>query len=278
MERIDTDSIVNFSDETAGDVEREARLLVCGDFPAKNLTVTEADLDSLVANFSAPVPVKVEHIDSPLDPLGIVSAIRREGQELIGTLKFPPDMASFLSKRGAAKLSIGLLKAPIWRLLECSLTLSPHVKGATLLSDTEKSELITLRQQLRKQTVDAQILELKATGRVVPATEAMARVMLSQSETVVTLSDGKETSAADQFFEYLKAQPPIVHLSETAKVKLAGGAAGAAGMTEEDDEDEPEFDDDDMEIMKRLGVDPKDVKTTMINDKKAKKMAERGRK
>lgn len=265
--RLNPDTIVTFSDEAGGAVAREARLLVAGSYPDKDLTVSEADLDALVTNFSGPLPVKVEHIDSPLDPLGIIQSVRRSGSgaaaELLGTIHFPPDMASFLSKRGAHKLSVGLLKEPVWRLLEASLTLTPHVPTATLLSDGERSELVQLRQQLRKQTVDTQIAELKASGRVIPATEALARQLLEADQAVITLSDGTSISAGEKFFEFLKSQPPLVHLSELAAVKLAGGAAGVAGA----DPDEDAFSEDDLEVMKRLGVRPEDVKKTMRADK-----------
>ena len=270
--------------------QRDARLLVCGEYPAKNLTVTEADLDALVANFSAPVPVKVEHVDSPLDPLGLVERVWREGDALLGHVLFPASMAAFLSERGAAKLSVGLLKGPAWKLLEASLTLTPHVPTATLLSDSERVELSTLRARVRRQTVDAQIAELKASGRVIPATEALARVLLSADDgAVVTLSEGAApVPVASAALALLRAQPPLVRLSELAagthkhtfKHTFSAGASGAAAYdqssdqsseSDELDEDEgPEFSDDDHEIMKRLGVSPDDVKKTMKADKKAK--------
>jgi hypothetical protein len=273
--RLDADSLVNFSADTE---TREARLLVTGSYPEKNLTVTEADLDALVAHFSHPVPVKVEHIDSPLDPLGIVESVRRQGSELLGTLRFPKTIAAFLSSRGAAKLSVGLLKQPKWQLLEASLTLSPHVPSATLLSANsllsdpggDKSELVQLRQeadfirqQLRQQTIDQQIRELKRAGKVIPASEAQARQLLA-ADAAVTLSDGSEASSAAVFYRFLQAQPAVIPLSERAKVRFSGGVSGAAALAAED---EDEFSDDDLEVMKRLGVDPSDVRKTMQAEK-----------
>src|ERR1700712_3303054 len=86
--------------------EREALLLECGTYPDKGLVVTEEDLDAIVARFSADgAPIKVEHMDTPLDPLGRVEKIWRDGSVLMAKLLFPPDLASFLRRRGVQKLS-----------------------------------------------------------------------------------------------------------------------------------------------------------------------------
>ena len=89
--------------------EREALLLECGSRTrTRGLTVTEADLDGIVARFSGDgAPIKVEHTDTPLDPLGRVQKIWRDGSVLMAKLLFPPDMASFLRRRGVQKLSVG---------------------------------------------------------------------------------------------------------------------------------------------------------------------------
>ena len=66
---LDAPETVSFS-EWGECSQRPARLLVVGEYPSKGLSVTLADIDALVANFTGSVPIKVEHIDSPLDPLG----------------------------------------------------------------------------------------------------------------------------------------------------------------------------------------------------------------
>ena len=63
--------------------ERPAKLLEAGEYPDKDLTLTEADLDGIVARFASGVPVKVEHVDSPLDPLGQVKRLWRDGAALL---------------------------------------------------------------------------------------------------------------------------------------------------------------------------------------------------
>ncbi|MDQ2688399.1 MAG: hypothetical protein M3Y28_11100, partial [Armatimonadota bacterium] len=120
-------------------LERDARLLVCGAWPDKNLTITPEDLDGIVSRFSADtIPVKTEHTDSPLDPLGLVKSIWREGNALMGRLAFPADLHSFLQRRGVNKLSVGLERSPV-ALAEVSLVLKPRVASAAMLSEDAPS-------------------------------------------------------------------------------------------------------------------------------------------
>ena len=262
--------------------ERTARLLEAGDYPDKGLHLTGEDLDGIVARFSGagsetfPVPVKVEHVDSPLDPLGHVKRVWRDGGALFGTLSFPDDLAAFLRRRGAAKLSVGLTRVPL-ALREVSLVLKPRVAGAVLMGEevpggpnpggpnpaassdpsrlgkgeekTEEGEIGRLRAELRRRDeqilmreVDAQVAAFKAQGRIVPASEAPARALLAaEGEASVTLSEGPE-SIGRVFKRFLEAQPPAVTFGEaTATV-----GEEASVFTQ----DEHTF------LSKRLGVDP----------------------
>ena len=238
---------LTFSDDEMGS-ERPARLLEVGEYPDKGLTLTEEDLDGLVARFSAGLPVKVEHTDSPLDPLGCVRRVWREGGALFGTLAFPDDLAGFLRRRGAAKLSVGLLRDPL-RLAEVSLVLKPRVAAATLMSDSpdpRDREIVRLRAELTTREVDAQIAALKTQGRIVPATEALARALLSvPGAAMVTLSEGAEP-VAEAFRRFLQAQPVVVTFGETVPV---GETPDEDGLTQY----EHTF------LSERLGVDPAKV-------------------
>ena len=111
-------------------VEKDAKIFEAGEYPDKEITVTEQDLDAMVDSFTE-VPVKVEHTDSPLDPLGAVKRIWRRGKELFARLAFPRDLAAFLERRGVKKLSVALYKDPL-RLAEVSLVLSPRVPSAAM--------------------------------------------------------------------------------------------------------------------------------------------------
>ena len=262
--------------------ERTARLLEAGDYPDKGLHLTGEDLDGIVARFSGagsetfPVPVKVEHVDSPLDPLGHVKRVWRDGGALFGTLSFPDDLAAFLRRRGAAKLSVGLTRVPL-ALREVSLVLKPRVAGAVLMGEevpggpnpggpkpaassdpsllgkgeekTEEGEIGRLRAELRRRDeqilmreVDAQVAAFKAQGRIVPASEAPARALLAaEGEASVTLSEGPE-SIGRVFKRFLEAQPPAVTFGEA----MAAVGEGVSVFTQ----DEHTF------LSKRLGVDP----------------------
>ena len=92
------------------EIEKDAKIFEAGEYPDKQLTVTESDLDEIVGSFTE-APVKVEHTDSPLDPLGAVKRIWRRGRELYARLAFPQDLAAFRERRGIRKLSVALDQA-----------------------------------------------------------------------------------------------------------------------------------------------------------------------
>ena len=238
--------------------ERPARLLETGEYPDKKLTVTESDLDGIVARFTAGVPVKVEHLDSPLDPLGRVVRVWREGNALLGTLAFPDDLAGFLRRRGAAKLSVGLTREPL-ALQEVSLVLKPRVASAAFLgADGLNAEIVRLRAALSAREVDVQVAAFKAQGRLVPASEAAARALLGlEGDETILMAGGSETIAS-VFRRFLASQPPVVVFGETVP---AGGDFD--GFTQY----EHTF------LLNRLGVDPAKVAALIQGEQKEKSRA-----
>ncbi len=142
-------------DDATALVSRRALLFRAGDYPDKNVTVTVADLDLLVARFAEDqarsaragaagrtVPVKAEHRDSALDPLGETVAVYRQGDALYGLLQFGRGMDAHLRERGALNLSVALLREPDergggFRLKEVSVVLAPRVAGAGFLSSDD---------------------------------------------------------------------------------------------------------------------------------------------
>lgn len=237
-----------------GETERDAVLLECCDLPDKGLTLSEADLDGIVSRFTGPVPLKLEHIDTPLGDLGTVQRIWRQGKQLLGKVSLPADMAGLVRARGCKGLSCGLARAPL-ALAELSLVLKPRVAAAVLLSEDDQAELVRLRAEVVAQRVDGQIASLKRQGKVVPATEAAARVLLSAgANATVTLSDGGVQGVAEAFTTYLAAQPAVVVLSE-----VAPGPSGSAEGGEEIvlDASQRAF------LENALGVKPEDVVATL---------------
>ena len=236
--------------------ERPARLLETGEYPDKALTLTESDLDAIAARFTGDVPVKVEHMDSPLDPLGQVRRVWREGNALMGILAFPDDLAGFLHRRGAAKLSVGLSREPL-ALREVSLVLKPRVASAALMAENHlTAEVVRLRAALSAREADAQVAAFKAQGRIVPASEAAARALLGSDSGGVLLS-GQAESVSAVFRRFLEAQPPVVTLGEVALGEAAGVSDGFTHT-------EHTF------LYKQLGVDPAQVAALMENEQKEK--------
>ena len=251
----DAPAPLTFSEEEMGS-ERPARLLETGEYPDKSLSLTKSDLDAIVSRFSAGLPVKVEHVDSPLDPLGRVQRVWREGNALLGMLVFPEDLAGFLRRRGAAKLSVGLSREPL-ALLEVSLVLKPRVASAAFMGDTTNAEIVRLRAALTAREVEVQVAAFKAQGRIVPASETAARALLGLGDAKVLMAGGPEPASA-VFRRFLEAQPPVVLLGETAPA-----GAGFDGFTQY----EHTF------LSKRLGVDPAKVAALIEEEQKEKNHA-----
>jgi hypothetical protein len=281
---MDSPAVLAFS-ETEMVHERDAKLLEVGAYPDKGLTVTEADLDGIVSRFSeAGAPIKVEHMDTPLDPLGRVQKVWRDGNALMAKLLFPEDLAGFLRRRGVQKLSVGLSREAVGlALAEVSLVLKPRVAAAAMFGteplgtpparsslppllgkgqfgeegeDQKDREIARLRLELSAREVNAQIGALKAAGRVVPATEGLARALLSLSgDSLITLSEGGAAeTVASVFLQFLQAQPPLVKFGETA--------TGEAGNT-----DEPGMTTEEADWLKeKLGVDPQKVAAHLASD------------
>jgi hypothetical protein len=117
--------------DSEGVVERDALLFRAGEYPDKDIEITEDDLDTMVANF-APAPIKVEHTDSPLR-FGLVTRIWRAGSELFGRLAFNPLAWALARECGATKLSVAVRRDKSG-IEEVSLVRSPRVAGAAVFS------------------------------------------------------------------------------------------------------------------------------------------------
>lgn len=259
-----------------GQTERDAVLLECCDLPDKGITLSETELDGIVSRFTGPVPLKLEHIDTPLGDLGTVKRIWREGKQILGQIVLRADVAGLVRSRGCKGLSCGLSLKPL-SLSELSLVLKPRVQAAVLLSDDDAAELVRLRAEVVTQRVNAQIADLKRAGKITPATEGAARVLLGAGDAeLVTLAEGGSQAVSEAFMAYLSAQPAVVILSEMAPdaTKQSGLYGSADGEDGEDvvlDEDQKHF------LSKSLGVDPAKVAETMKADRrKAKTMGAAG--
>jgi hypothetical protein len=241
-------------------IERDAKLFTSGNYPDRGIEITESDLDRIVESHS-PVPIKVEHTDTPLE-LGLVTKIWRIGKDLFGKLSFTAPAWALIQSSGAKKLSAAV-KRDKSGLAEVSIVRSPRIAGAAIfnsesveftfeinngggeMSETQAAEsskrISELERELRGRDVDTQIDSLKRMGKLTPVSEDLARAILMVGESqVVTFSDGTEKPVAETFFAFLESQPKVVEFSE-----LAEGAKDTPSISEEE-----------QELYAKLGISP----------------------
>ncbi|MBI5706279.1 MAG: hypothetical protein HZC36_04745 [Armatimonadetes bacterium] len=113
-------------------IERRAKLFEAGDYPDKGVTITQDQLRVLVEGFEDPVPVLIEHADSPLQ-LGFLTNVEALGPELFGTVALTKEANELVEASGARSLSLGLSK-DLCRIREVSLVRKPRVSDAQLFS------------------------------------------------------------------------------------------------------------------------------------------------
>ncbi|HOP80708.1 MAG TPA: hypothetical protein PLZ21_09115 [Armatimonadota bacterium] len=244
-------------------VERDAKLFTAGEYPDRGIEITEDDLDRMVESH-LPVPIKIEHVDSPLE-LGMVTKLWRTGRDLFGRLVFTAPAWNLIQSSQAKKLSAAL-KRDKSGLVEVSLVRNPRVAGAVIFgSDNnqviefsfeidnggeEMSESKTvefskriadLERELKSRQVDGQIDALKRAGKLAPASEDIARALLLAGDSqVVTFSDGSEKPVAETFLAFLESQPKVVEFSELTE---GGNEASEASEAEK-------------ELFSKLGITP----------------------
>lgn len=243
-------------------VERVAKIFEAGEYPDRGISISEEDLDAVIESF-VEVPVKVEHVDSPLDPLGAVKSVWRKGKELFARLAFPKDLATFLERRGVRKLSVAFNKDPL-RLAEVSLVLNPRVPSAAMfgrngdqrhisseeevnlaVTEMEKDRQIReLKFALRSREVESLLADMKREGKIVPASEPFAREILLKGDGKIRFDDNV-TTVAEIFARFLEAQPKVITFQE-----LAPGERDSVGKVSEEGD----------ELLLKLGVSREQVR------------------
>ena len=122
------------TDASAFTVTREAKIFEAGNYPDKDIDVSESDLDAIIANYT-PVPLKIEHGDSVFDgALGTLAKLWRSGKELLGSLAFTDEAWALVEKAGIKSLSAGI-KRDKSGIAEVSLVRSPRIADARVFSD-----------------------------------------------------------------------------------------------------------------------------------------------
>jgi hypothetical protein len=189
-----------------GEVFVPAVLFEAGTYPDRGLTVTEEHLDGVVARFNAgggSVEVRVEHQRSPLDPLGHVVGLRREGKQLRGMLVFSEGIYQHIKDRRAGKVSVAFHKhedaASPLELVETSLVLEPRVASAQMLDPTRAAQ---------------EIATFRAAGKLTPAMEQAASKLLALPAQPLTFSDSaggsSDVDVAAAVRELFSAMPVLM--------------------------------------------------------------------
>lgn len=199
-------------------VRRPARLFVAGDYPDKGVIITPGDLNRIVANFATaknPVPVKTEHTDTVLDPLGEVSALYVDGDELYGVLTFSAGMDAHIRERAVEHLSVALLREEdgSFRLKETSLVFTPRVATAGFLS---------------RERIAATIAKFAGAGKITPAMRPTVERLLSAPQ-VVTFGDGSSVNVAAEVEALLTALPVVQPRGSAGGVAFRGLTADGPG-------------------------------------------------
>ncbi len=168
-------------------IDRRAKLFAAGAYPDKGLTVTAAHLAKLAEGFDLPVPVLIEHAESPLE-LGYLTQVVAEGDELTGILAFSKEANDLIEQSGAYSLSLGVT-SDLDRIVEVSLVRTPRVKGARLLGAASgvtrwSQPLPTVRDAIRRDLVRAAVANAVSAGRLVPAQVAFAETLLACDDVV----------------------------------------------------------------------------------------------
>jgi len=165
-------------------VDRNAKLFEVGEYSDKGLNVQSGDLLRLASSLDAPVPVWIEHTESPLE-MGYLTDIQAAGSELFGILSLTPEADRVLETSGAKSLSLSVSKS-LDRIYEVSIVGKPRIESARLFchdfTDTQddewKAEAMQLRKAMQTQRIEKYVDELLHAGKLPPVQREPAIVLM----------------------------------------------------------------------------------------------------
>lgn len=197
-------------------IDRQAKLFEAGDYPDKGVSISEDHLEALVANFDLPVPVLIEHGDSPLH-LGFVTSVQKRGTELFGTIALTEEADTLLMKNGAESLSVGL-ERDLNAIREVSIVRNPRVATARLFGaapqfdakfmDVDYEDAMREADKAKRQEEAKKLaIGFLEQGKITPAQRGWAIEILS--------SDARE--AAISFLNALPVNPLLKSITPNRK-------------------------------------------------------------
>ena len=183
-------------------IDRKAKLFEVGEYADKNLRVEAGDLHRLAASLDAPIPVWIEHTETPLE-MGYLTDIQAAGNELFGILSLTPEADGIIEQSKAKSLSLSVSKN-LDRIYEVSIVANPRIESARLFCEdftaTENNEwkekAIQLEEELENRKFSTYIDELTRAGKLLPVQREPALDLLNQatkfgiSDTVEKFFDG----------------------------------------------------------------------------------------
>lgn len=207
-------------------IERRAKLFEAGAYPDKGVTVTTEHLALMEANFGGPVPLLIEHEESPLE-LGFLSAVEAIDDELYGTVRLTPEANALVERSGASSLSLGL-SPELDRIREVSLVRRPRVADARLFSgvcfeatlepgparEDWAARYAALEAQVRTESAQRQADALVKSGRLTPAQVPFAVALLGTTDTVTF--GGSTVPVGNLVLRLLEARPAVTLTQEVA--------------------------------------------------------------
>jgi len=211
-------------------IARRAKLFETGDYPDKGVSVSQADLARLVAGFTGPVPVLIEHAASPLE-LGYLTQVDASDNELFGNLTFSPEAHALIERSGARSLSLGL-SADLDAILEVSLVQQPRIADARLFGATVaftgellepdatywRRECERMQAERRAEVAGQRVTQWLNEGRLTPAQAEAARALMA-CDTFVGFGEAQRP-VARWIAQLIEAIPPV-GFGETAPVSSA---------------------------------------------------------
>lgn len=240
-------------------IDRRAKLFEAGEYPDKGISVSPEQIAEIAANFDLPVPVWIEHAESPLE-LGYLTDVQAVGGELFGTIALTKEADALVDRSEARSLSVGLT-GDLKRIREVSLVRNPRVASARLFTNEFafdgrldesgnpwRIRYRSLERQIASQEAERNVSRFIAEGRMTPAEAEFARALLASAETI-EFGDDKR-SVAKLVMAMFERRVPHGLFKELSP--SAGSVAGSTLLPEERDFYQRHFPDVDLATIEGL--------------------------
>ncbi|MEQ1823163.1 MAG: hypothetical protein ABL949_11680 [Fimbriimonadaceae bacterium] len=205
-------------------VDRRAKLFEAGDYPDKGVTATRETLVGLAKTFDLPVPILIEHAQTPLQ-IGYLTQVEVIGDELFGEIALSQEANALIDQSEAHSLSVGLDKE-LTEIREVSLVRTPRIATARIFSGVEfaqpwnaerdpwREKFLELEAKNRQTEAARKVSQLVKEGRLTPAQVPFAVALMETNDQVQF--DGQSLPVARLFEELLERQPKASWFGEVA--------------------------------------------------------------